>query len=120
MRRTILVLALALASGLAQPLPEALKKASDLPAVTTARLDLESKRKDLARTLQDPLRTPLAELQARQAAQLAEAKLKRALAQAESDIVSAYTQAWESTLQVALAEKAVAVAELGYKPRRSA
>lgn len=115
MKKALLTLFLLLAPALAQPLPEALKKAPQVTGVITARLDYEAKQKDLARTLEDPLRTALAELQARQARDLAEARLKRALAQAESEIVSAYAQAYEALLQVGLAEKAVEVAELGLK-----
>lgn len=115
MRKSALALLVLLAPGLAQPLPEALKKAPEVAAVVTARLDYQTKQKELARTLQDPLRTALAELQARQARDLAEARFQRALAQAESEIVSAYTQAYEALLQVDLAEKAVEVAELGLK-----
>jgi outer membrane protein TolC len=83
--------------------------------VVIARLEQETKAKDLARTLVDPLRTPLSELQARQALALAEARLRRALAQAESDLVAAYAQALEAALQVRLAEKALEVAELALK-----
>ena len=108
-------LVLLLVPALAQPLPEALKKAPDVPAVVTARLEYETRTKDLERTLQDPLRTALTELQARQAVALAEAKLERALAQARAEIVTAYTQALEATLQVRLAEKALEVAQLGLK-----
>jgi cobalt-zinc-cadmium efflux system outer membrane protein len=113
--RTLWILILFWLPALAQPLPEALKKAQEIPAVLNARLEAEAKAKDLARTLEDPLRTPLSELQARQALALAEARLKRALAQAESDIAAAYAQALEAGLQVRLAEKAVAVAELALK-----
>ncbi len=115
MKKSALALLFLLAPSLAQPLPEALKKAPEVAAVVTARLESATRQKDLERTLQDPLRTALAELQARQARDLAEARLKRALAQAESEIVSAYTQAFEALLQVGLAEKAVEVAELGLK-----
>ncbi|GAA5335816.1 MULTISPECIES: TolC family protein [Thermus] len=114
MKRLLWTLAL-LVPVLAQPLPEALKKAPEVAAVVTARWEYEMRQKDLARTLQDPLRTPLAELQARQAEALAKAKLERALAQAESDIVSAYAQAREASLQAALAAKALEVAELGLR-----
>lgn len=113
--RTLWILILFWLPALAQPLPEALKKAQGIPAVLNARLEAEAKAKDLARTLEDPLRTPLSELQARQALALAEARLKRALAQAESDIAAAYAQALEAGLQVRLAEKALAVAELALK-----
>jgi len=113
--RTLWILILFWLPALAQPLPEALKKAQEVPAVLNARLEAEAKAKDLARTLEDPLRTPLSELQARQALALAEARLKRALAQAESDIAAAYAQALEAALQVRLAEKALAVAELALK-----
>jgi outer membrane protein TolC len=113
--RTPWILILFWLPALAQPLPEALKKAQEIPAVLNARLEAEAKAKDLARTLEDPLRTPLSELQARQALALAEARLKRALAQAESDIAAAYAQALEAGLQVRLAEKALAVAELALK-----
>lgn len=113
--RTLWILILFWLPALAQPLPEALKKAQEIPAVLNARLEAEAKAKDLARTLEDPLRTPLSELQARQALALAEARLKRALAQAESDIAAAYVQALEAGLQVRLAEKALAVAELALK-----
>jgi cobalt-zinc-cadmium efflux system outer membrane protein len=113
--RTLWILILFWLSALAQPLPEALNKAQEIPAVLNASLEAEAKAKDLARTLEDPLRTPLSELQARQALALAEARLKRALAQAESDIVAAYAQALEAGLQVRLAEKALAVAELALK-----
>jgi outer membrane protein, heavy metal efflux system len=113
--RTLWILILFWLPALAQPLPEALKKAQEIPAVLNARLEAEAKAKDLARTLEDPLRTPLSELQARQALALAEARLKRALAQAESDIAAAYAQALEAGLQVRLAEKALAVAELALK-----
>ncbi|AFV76451.1 outer membrane protein [Thermus oshimai JL-2] len=104
-----------LALALAQPLPEALKKAPELPTVVTARLEYETRAKDLERTLQDPLRTPLAELQARQALALAEARLNRALAQGEESIASAYTGVLEAEAQVRLAQKALEVAELGLK-----
>lgn len=114
MRKTLLILFL-LAPALAQPLPEALKKAQEAAGVALARLEVEAKAKDLARLLQDPLLTPLSELQARQALALAEARLGRALAQAESEVVSAYAQALEARLQVALAEKALEVAELSLK-----
>ncbi|APD08521.1 MULTISPECIES: TolC family protein [Thermus] len=114
MKRLLWTLTL-LVPALAQPLPEALKKAPEVAAVVTARLEYEMRQKDLSRTLQDPLRTPLAELQARQAEALAKARLERALAQAESDIVSAYAQAREASLQVALAAKALEVAELGLR-----
>jgi len=113
--RTLWILILFWLPALAQPLPEALKKAQEIPGVLNARLEAEAKAKDLARTLEDPLRTPLGELQARQALALAEARLKRALAQAESDIAAAYAQALEAGLQVRLAEKALAVAELALK-----
>jgi cobalt-zinc-cadmium efflux system outer membrane protein len=113
--RTLWILILFWLPALAQPLPEALKKAQEVPAVLNARLEAEAKAKDLARTLEDPLRTPLSELQARQALALAEARLKRALAQAESDIAAAYAQALEAGLQVRLVEKALAVAELALK-----
>jgi cobalt-zinc-cadmium efflux system outer membrane protein len=113
--RTLWILILFWLPALAQPLPEALKKAQEIPAVLNARLEAEAKAKDLARALEDPLRTPLSELQARQALALAEARLKRALAQAESDIAAAYAQALEAGLQVRLAEKALAVAELALK-----
>jgi cobalt-zinc-cadmium efflux system outer membrane protein len=113
--RTLWILILFWLPALAQPLPEALKKAQEIPAVLNTRLEAEAKAKDLARTLEDPLRTPLSELQARQALALAEARLKRALAQAESDIAAAYAQALEAGLQVRLAEKALAVAELALK-----
>jgi outer membrane protein TolC len=113
--RTLWILILFWLPALAQPLPEALKKAQEVPAVLNARLEAEAKAKDLARTLEDPLRTPLSELQARQALALAEARLKRALAQAESDIAAAYAQALEAGLQVRLAEKALVVAELALK-----
>jgi len=113
--RTLWILILFWLPALAQPLPEALKKAQEIPAVLNARLEAEAKAKDLARTLEDPLRTPLSELQARQALALAEARLKRALAQAESDIAAAYAQALEAGLQVRLAEKALVVAELALK-----
>jgi outer membrane protein TolC len=113
--RTLWILILVWLPALAQPLPEALKKAQEIPAVLNARLEAEAKAKDLARTLEDPLRTPLSELQARQALALAEARLKRALAQAESDIAAVYAQALEAGLQVRLAEKALAVAELALK-----
>jgi outer membrane protein TolC len=113
--RTLWILILVWLPALAQPLPEALKKAQEIPAVLNARLEAEAKAKDLARTLEDPLRTPLSELQARQALALAEARLKRTLAQAESDIAAAYAQALEAGLQVRLAEKALAVAELALK-----
>lgn len=113
--RTLWILILFWLPALAQPLPEALKKAQEVPAVLNARLEVEAKAKDLARTLEDPLRTPLSELQARQALALAEARLKRALAQAESDIAAAYAQVLEAGLQVRLAEKALAVAELALK-----
>jgi outer membrane protein TolC len=113
--RTLWILILFWLPALAQPLPEALKKAQEVPAVLNARLEAEAKAKDLARALEDPLRTPLSELQARQALALAEARLKRALAQAESDIAAAYAQALEAGLQVRLAEKALAVAELALK-----
>jgi outer membrane protein TolC len=113
--RTLWILILFWLPALAQPLPQALKKAQEIPGVLNARLEAEAKAKDLARTLEDPLRTPLSELQARQALALAEARLKRALAQAESDIAAAYAQALEAGLQVRLAEKALAVAELALK-----
>ena len=113
--RTLWILILFWLPALAQPLPEALNKAQEIPAVLNASLEAEAKAKDLARTLEDPLRTPLSELQARQALALAEARLKRALAQAESDIAAAYAQALEAGLQVRLAEKALAVAELALK-----
>lgn len=106
---------LLLVPSLAQPLPEALERAAQVTAVVTARLEKEARQKELARALQDPLGTALSELQARQAALLAEARLKRTQAQAESDIVAAYAQALEATLQVALAEKALEVAELAFK-----
>ncbi|WP_018110766.1 TolC family protein [Thermus igniterrae] len=114
MRKALLALLL-LSPALAQPLPEALKRAPEVAAVVSARLDYEVKAKDLARTLQDPLRTALTELQARQGEALAQARLQRALAQAESDIVAAYAQALEATLQRELAEKALEVAELGLR-----
>ncbi|WP_337845158.1 TolC family protein [Thermus sp.] len=104
-----------LALALAQPLPEALKKAPELPSVVTARLEYETRAKDLERTLQDPLRTGLAELQARQALALAEARLNRALAQGEESIASAYAGVLEAEAQVRLAQKALEVAELGLK-----
>jgi outer membrane protein, heavy metal efflux system len=115
MRKLLWTLPLIPALALAQPLPEALKKAPEAPGVVIARLEQETKAKDLARTLVDPLRTPLSELQARQALALAEARLRRALAQAESDIAAAYAQALEAALQVRLAEKALEVAELALK-----
>jgi len=113
--RTLWILILFWLPALAQPLPEALKKAQEIPAVLNARLEAEARAKDLARTLEDPLRTPLSELQARQTLALAEARLKRAPAQAESDIAAAYAQALEAGLQVRLAQKALAVAELALK-----
>ncbi|MGC8876173.1 TolC family protein [Thermus sp.] len=114
MKKALLALFL-LFPALAQPLPEALKKAQEAAGVTLARMEVEAKAKDLARLLQDPLLTPLSELQARQALALAEAKYRRALAQAESDLVAAYTQALEAGIQARLAAKALEVAELSLK-----
>ncbi|GAB5602562.1 TolC family protein [Thermus sp. FJN-A] len=114
MKKTLLALIL-LTPALAQPLPEALKRAPEAVGVVTAQLEYEARQKDLARLEQDPLRTPLSLLQAKQARDLAQARLGRALAQAELDIVSAYAQAREASLRVALAEKALAVAELGLR-----
>lgn len=120
MKKPLFALALGLtALGLAQPLPEALKKAQEAPAVVNARLEVQAKARDLDRTLKDPLRTALDELQARQALELAEARLRRALAQAENEIVAAYTQVVEARLQVRVLEKALEVAELSSRPRRS-
>jgi len=113
-KRSVLALAL-LIPALAQPLPEALKKAPEATGVVTARLTYETRKKELQRTLQDPLRTTLAELQARQALALAEARFKRALAQAENEIVATYTQALEALLQERIAERALAVAELALR-----
>ena len=116
MKKPLFALALGLtALGLAQPLPEALKKAQEAHAVVNARLEVQAKARDLDRTLKDPLRTALYELQARQALELAEARLRRALAQAENEIVAAYTQVVEARLQVRVLEKALEVAELSLK-----
>ncbi len=110
--KRLLLAGLLLGGAWAQPLPEALRRAQDLPGVVVARMEAEARRKDLERTLQDPLKTPLGELQARQALALAEARLGRALAQGEEGIASAYAQTLEAGLQVRLAAKALEVAEL--------
>ncbi|WP_117237113.1 TolC family protein [Thermus sediminis] len=113
--KRLIVWTLLLLPALAQPLPEALRKGLETPGVANARLDREGRARDLARTLEDPLRTPLSELQARQALELAEARLQRALAQAENEILAAYLQALEASLQVGLAAKAVQVADLALR-----
>ncbi len=115
MKKTLLSLALLLTLAQAQSLDEALKKAPEQSGVITARLEREAKSRDLERTFLDPLKTPLTELQARQALALAEARLQRALAQAEESIVAAYTQALEAEAQVAVAQKALEVASLAHR-----
>jgi outer membrane protein TolC len=104
-----LFLSLALAQGLT--LEEALKKASGLNPVQAALLDEENRKKELERTLADPLRTDLGELQARQAYALAQARRERALKQAERDLVNAYTSLLEAELQVRLAQKALLLSQ---------
>ncbi|KGQ22003.1 TolC family protein [Thermus filiformis] len=104
-----LFLSLALAQGLT--LEEALKKASGLNPVQAALLDEENKKKELERTLADPLRTGLGELQARQAYALAQARRERALKQAERDLVNAYANLLEAELQVRLAQKALLLSQ---------
>jgi outer membrane protein TolC len=104
-----LFLSLALAQGLT--LEEALKKASGLNPVQAALLDEENRKKELERTLADPLRTGLGELQARQAYALAQARRERALKQAERDLVNAYASLLEAELQVRLAQKALLLSQ---------
>ncbi len=104
-----LLLSLALAQGLS--LEEALKKAPSLNPVQSALLEEENKKKELERTLADPLKTALSELQARQAYALAKAKRERALRQAESSLVSAYTGVLEAELQLRIAQKALLLSQ---------
>ena len=104
-----LLLSLALAQGLS--LEEALKKAPSLNPVQAALLEEENKKKELERTLADPLKTALSELQARQAYTLAQAKRARALRQAESSLVSAYTGVLEAELQLRIAQKALLLSQ---------
>lgn len=108
-----LFFSLALAQGLS--LEEALRKAPSLNPVQAAFLEEESKKKELERTLADPLKTALSELQARQAYALAQAKRARALRQAESSLVAAYTGVLEAELQLRLAEKALLLSQKAEK-----
>ncbi|MER3480250.1 MAG: TolC family protein [Meiothermus sp.] len=102
-----------LGSSLAQPLSlqAALAKADEQAPVQSAQTELSDAQASLQRTLADPLLTRPVRLQAEQRVALAQANLTRARAQAQSNIVQAYTQALEAEQQVALAKKSAELAQ---------
>lgn len=108
-----LFFSLAFAQGLS--LEEALRRAPSLDPVQAALLEEENKKKELERTLADPLKTALSELQARQAYALAQAQRARALRQAESSLVAAYTGVLEAELALRLAKKALLLSQKAEK-----
>lgn len=126
--RPLLLLAALLAlGGLASAqgtltLTAALAQSARQPSVTSARAALTTAQGDLAKAKADPLATKVTLLRAQQAYDLALATLKSADAQADSQIVGAYTQVLEAQdgLKVAraalnLAQKSAQVAQTQYQ-----
>ena len=122
MRRSTLALVLTLtlapswALGLANAQsPLELARATDLAvdvaaAVQSARLDLATAERDLARAAADPTTLRVARLQADHAVARAATALRNAEASARDGAATAYTAALEADGQLALAEAALAIA----------
>lgn len=115
--RLMALLSLLFSFALAQPqiltLEAALSKATSQAPVVAAKAELEDAKTNLQRVLSDPLLTRPGRVQAEQRAALAQASYERALAQAQSSIVGAYTQVLEAQVQLRLAQKALEVAARG-------
>ena len=121
MHRLALVLTLALTCALAytQPAPVRtaldLDRAADLAAdvaagVASARLDLTTAERDLARVVADPTTLRVPRLQAAHAVARARSALRNAEALARDAAATAYTAALEADDQLARAEAALAIA----------
>ncbi|WP_027882600.1 TolC family protein [Meiothermus rufus] len=108
-----LLLGLALAQTPTLTLETALTKAAQQAPVLAAKAELDDAQTNLQRVLADPLLTRPSRVQAEQRSALAQASYERALAQAQSSIVAAYTQVLEAELQLKLAQKAQEIARRG-------
>ena len=84
---------------------DALARAAQVDAdVITARVDLESAERDLARVRQDPLALRIPILQAEQAVQQARQALDISILSAQSDVANAYASAKEADTALLLAQ----------------
>lgn len=109
----VLLAPLTLSQAQSLTLEAALAKAAEQAPVAAAKAELDDASANLQRVLSDPLLTRPSKVQAEQRAALAQASYNRALAQAQSSIVGAYTQVLEAQIQVRLAQKALEVASRG-------
>lgn len=98
---------LALGVAPAATLPEALARAEERTGVVTARMTASDAERALARTEADPLALRPDLVEARQAAELAEAELRVARFEAYLEIAEAYVQVLQLERQTALAEDGV-------------
>ena len=112
---TLLVLLTTLPLAQAQnlTLEAALTKALEQAPVAAAKAELDDASANLQRVLSDPLLTRPTRVQAEHRAAFAQASYDRAVVQAESSIVGAYTQVLEAQIQVRLAQKAQEIATRG-------
>jgi outer membrane protein TolC len=112
---TLLVLLTTLPLAQAQnlTLEAALTKALEQAPVAAAKAELDDASANLQRVLSDPLLTRPTRVQAEHRAAFAQASYDRAVVQAQSSIVGAYTQVLEAQIQVRLAQKAQEIATRG-------
>ncbi|WP_407571927.1 hypothetical protein [Deinococcus altitudinis] len=89
----------------------ALAQSSQQPSVVSARAALATAQDDYAKAKADPLGTKVTLLKAQQAYELAVATLKAADAQADSQIVAAYTQVLEAQDAVKVSGAALSLAQ---------
>lgn len=94
-------------------LSSALTQSAAQPSVTAARASLITAQGDYAKAKVDPLATKVTLLKAQQAYDLAVASVKAADAQADSQIVTAYTQVLEAQDAVKLTAAALNLAQKG-------
>lgn len=94
-------------------LASALNQSAAQPSVTAARAALVTAQSDYAKAKADPLATKVTLLKAQQAYDLAVANVKAADAQADSQIVTAYTQVLEAQDAVKLTRAGLDLAQKG-------
>ena len=115
MNATLLLPLMLASTAAAAPisLSAALAKSAQQPAVVAAQAALVTAQGDLAKAKADPLGTKVTLLKAQQAYDLALATLKTSQAQAEGQIVSAYTQVLEAQDGVKVATAGLKLAQVG-------
>ncbi len=109
----VLLAAFSLAQAQSLTLNTALTKASGQAPVISAQSELSDAKANQTRVLADPLLTRPSKVQADQRVALAQANFDRAVAQAQLNIVSAFTQVLEAEIQNRLTDKALDLANRG-------